>query len=690
MNIKYFVFIQIVLLLVLSNINKAQDENETCFECHSDKTLTGELDGKTFSVFVNPGVFKKSVHADLGCTSCHADVDPENLPHNEKLQKVDCSVCHDKEAEHYNRSLHGTAYKQGKHLAPTCSTCHGTHDILSPKNEKARTYVMNVPSLCGSCHKEGTAVSKLVNPAERKVLEDYKESIHGEGLLKRGLIVTAVCNSCHTSHDILPHENPLSTINRNNIAKTCMQCHRQIETVHKKVINGQLWEKEPHKIPACIDCHQPHQIRNVFYEDSFPDSKCMGCHSNPNLSKTVNGKKVSLYINPDDINHSVHKVNTCIKCHTNVSNTRNPVCLNSGPVDCSVCHSAEVDDYKQSQHGLLHAQGNEIAPYCTDCHGEHNIKAKSDLSSPTFSRNIPELCGKCHKDGQKAAVAYKGKEHQIIKNYSMSIHGKGLLGSGLVVTATCVDCHTSHKEQPASNPTSTVNRNNIAKTCAKCHLGVYEQFKKSVHSPEVTKTDKKLPVCNDCHFSHTINRVDLSDFRQSIINQCGKCHEDVAETYFDTFHGKVSKLGNAGAAKCFDCHGSHNILPTDNMNSTLSVVNIVNTCKKCHENSNRMFVGYLTHATHHNRDKYPYLFYTFWFMTILLVGTFTFFGLHTLLWLPRGLAERRNHKKNSNPHTTANTNRGTENSVKDKGNSGDDGNNSDENNISKDDNDTGK
>ncbi|MCK5339450.1 MAG: hypothetical protein KAJ60_00185, partial [Desulfobulbaceae bacterium] len=49
---------------------------------------------------------------------------------------------------------------------------------------------------------------------------------------------------------------------------------------------------------------------------------------------------------------------------------------------------------------------------------------------------------------------------------------------------------------------------------------------------------------------------------------------------------------------------------------------------------------YLTHATHHDRDKYPYLFYTFWAMTALLIGTFTFFGLHTLFWIPRSFRER--------------------------------------------------
>ena len=247
-------------------------------------------------------------------------------------------------------------------------------------------------------------------------------------------------------------------------------------------------------------------------------------------------------------------------------------------------------------------------------------------------------------EGMNIAKAIDEYNRGIVVSYKESIHGKGLLHSGLMVTATCVNCHSSHRELPANDPLSTVNDKNIATTCAQCHLGVYEQFKTSVHSPEVTKTDKKLPVCKDCHLSHEINRVDLKDFRQNIIHQCGQCHEDVAETYFETFHGKVSKLGSTGAARCYDCHGSHNILPTENPKSTLSRANIVQTCQKCHPNSNRKFVGYLTHATHHNKDKYPYLFYTFWAMVTLLVGTFTFFGIHTILWFPRAMKERKKIK----------------------------------------------
>lgn len=633
--------IGIIFLVFTINLFGQSQDDQLCLDCHSDKTLSTTRSGRSVSLFVNGKSFAGSVHKDISCTGCHSDVDVNDLPHAEKLAKVDCAICHDTPVEHFNRSLHGQALRQGKFLAPNCASCHSKHEILSSKNPKSQTYVMNIPSLCGQCHKEGTPVSKLSGIHERAALNDYSESIHGEGLFKRGLIVTAVCTSCHTSHDILPHENPLSSINKRNISTTCTQCHRQIEEVHLKVISGRLWESEPHKIPACIDCHQPHKIRRVFYEDSFPDEKCMTCHRDQNLHKMVDGKRVSLFVDYDRFKKSVHAVNSCIKCHTNISNAKNPVCLNSGKVDCSICHAAPVEDYKASIHGTQHYGGNKNAPYCTTCHETHNMQSKKEVTSPTFSRNVPELCAKCHREGQTIAMAIDESKKGIVTTYKESIHGKGLLQSGLLVTATCVDCHSSHRELPFKDPSSTVNPDNIATTCAKCHLGVYEQFQKSVHSKFVTKTDKKLPTCNDCHLSHEISRVDMKNYRQSILFQCGKCHDEVTSTYFDTFHGKVSKLGAAGAAKCFDCHGSHNILPTSNPASTLSRNNIIDTCKKCHPNSNKKFVGYLTHATHHDRAKYPVLYFTFMFMVVLLIGTFTFFGIHTILWFPRSLKEKR-------------------------------------------------
>ena len=614
-----------------------------CASCHKSET-------KAFSKSIHFSEIK-SDGSKINCIDCHGE-SAHTISSGDFSKKElhdSCSKCHEETVSNFEKSLHGLAYLKNKFLAPSCITCHGVHKIQTNTNPDSKTFKMNIPQLCGDCHKDGTKVSELKYVDKKNVLENYSQSIHGDGLFKRGLIVTAVCTDCHASHNILPHQDPKSSINRNNIAGTCANCHAQIEAVHVKIIEGELWEKEPHKIPACVDCHQPHEVRRVFYEDKYTDEYCMKCHADENLKMAKDGKEISLFVDYDKHKNSAHKDNSCIKCHTNISVSNKPVCIDSGPVDCSSCHAEEVADYQKSFHGKLYAEKNEVAPYCTDCHSKHETKLKSDPTSRTFRQNIPELCADCHREGQKAAERYTGDQHKIIHSYKMSIHGKGLIESGLTVTAICNDCHTSHLELPTADTLSSINPKNIAETCSKCHYGIFEQFQKSVHSPTNTKTEKKLPTCYDCHKSHSIERVERSDFRQGIIDQCGVCHEEVTETYFETLHGKVSRLGDVKAAKCYDCHGSHNILEADDPNSTLSRQNVVETCKKCHESSNKKFVGYLSHATHHDSEKYPYLYYTFWAMTFLLIGTFTFFGLHTLLWFPRALIEKRKHnnKKDS-------------------------------------------
>jgi len=193
----------------------------------------------------------------------------------------------------------------------------------------------------------------------------------------------------------------------------------------------------------------------------------------------------------------------------------------------------------------------------------------------------------------------------------------------------------NNRELPPDDPASSVNSANVADTCGKCHHGIEETFRTSIHWPGNVETDRELPTCESCHTSHTISRTDKVDFRFLMMEQCGRCHEKEAETFFDTFHGKVSRLGSADAAECYDCHGTHDILPPSESASTLSRDNVVKTCGQCHEASHRRFAGYLTHATHHDADKYPWLFWSFWFMTALLIGTLTFALLHTLAWLVR-------------------------------------------------------
>ena len=332
-------------------------EDEECMMCHDDRSEYKIVDGQRVSMWVDYSRYAQSVHAEEGCISCHADVDVDDLPHEEDLEPVECDMCHDDPVTEFNDGLHGEALADGKFLAPTCASCHGKHDILEATDPNSPTFVMNIPDLCGDCHKEGTEVSELANVSQHEVLENYSQSIHGDGLFRRGLAVTAVCTSCHGTHKILPHEDPESMIHSNNVAATCMQCHAQIESVHIKVVDGELWEQQPHDLPICVDCHQPHEVRRVLYEDSFPDQMCMDCHSNPELTRTVNGQEESLFVDRDDLLHSDHSTIQCIKCHVNARTSRSPVCLDSGPVDCAMCHAESVDQYSLGSHGIANAPG---------------------------------------------------------------------------------------------------------------------------------------------------------------------------------------------------------------------------------------------------------------------------------------------------------------------------------------------
>jgi nitrate/TMAO reductase-like tetraheme cytochrome c subunit len=183
--------------------------------------------------------------------------------------------------------------------------------------------------------------------------------------------------------------------------------------------------------------------------------------------------------------------------------------------------------------------------------------------SATYVSNIANLCAECHGEGGRADVRYDGRDKGMVENYAESVHGRAVQKAGLVVAATCSDCHTSHHMLPASDVRSTIHRANIAGTCASCHEGILETFRGSIHFTGEAPEGERLPMCNDCHSSHEITEADAEGFIREIVSTCGHCHEDVTESYFETFHGKVVKLGYTDTAKCQDCHGAHDMCCAD-------------------------------------------------------------------------------------------------------------------------------
>ena len=643
LSLLFFVF-----LTMSGNKQLCAQSNEDCAMCHDDPELITIRNNREVSRYIPANILENSVHSYLECISCHTDADVEDFPHAETLQPVNCGECHDVAMEKFMEGVHGSAFAAGDKNAPNCSECHGTRNIISTKDPKSRTYKMNIPVLCGKCHREGAPVSRSYNITEHNIIENYSQGIHGRGLFNAGLTVTATCNDCHGNHLVLPHTNLNSTISQKNIASTCMKCHARIEDVHVKVINKELWEKSPGAIPACTDCHPPHKVELQNILDNISDKTCLKCHESPTIHKMVDNKQVSLTVNVDEFINSSHNNITCVKCHSDVTANIARPCETADKVDCSSCHAEESDVYFSSGHGKAYFAKHENAPYCTDCHGSHTVIPSENENSPTFRSAVPKLCGECHKEDGKALAGTDLKERDAYFDYSTSVHGKSLEEKGLLSAAICTDCHTTHFMLKESDVRSSVHPSNLAGTCGKCHKGIYDEYMESEHGHKDNTNELKFPTCETCHSAHNISEVHEDKFMSEITGQCGQCHTELAETYLETYHGKAHLLGYLEAARCSDCHGAHNIYRMDNPKSTISPRNIVGTCQKCHTDANMKFTGYLTHATHYDKSNFPWLYYTFWGMTGLLLSVFAFFGLHTLLWIPRSLGamiKKREHKK---------------------------------------------
>ncbi|HHY85791.1 MAG TPA: hypothetical protein GYA07_09735 [Verrucomicrobia bacterium] len=86
--------------------------------------------------------------------------------------------------------------------------------------------------------------------------------------------------------------------------------------------------------------------------------------------------------------------------------------------------------------------------------------------------------------------------------------------------------------------------------------------------------------CVDCHegITELVHENDLPPAN------CSSCHEDEAKQYAASIHGVSHTLGASGAAACWDCHGTHDILPSSDARSPTFKLNLPQTCARCHSN----------------------------------------------------------------------------------------------------------
>ena len=371
---------------------------------------------------------------------------------------------------------------------------------------------------------------------------------------------------------------------------------------------------------------------------AVPNSDCLDCHEAKFKPRKKDGPKQWVGVKSAVFAKSVHGALNCVDCHVTITETPHDAKL--PPPQCASCHQQQSAQYASSIHGVSNKMGESEAAACTSCHGAHEIVPVKHADSPVFKLNLPQTCAKCH-DNKKLTDEYRIGNQHAAGSYLDSIHGRALQKMGLIVAPSCNDCHGVHDIKRTIDRSSRSNHANIAAGCGKCHVGIEEIYNRSVHGQLLLKGDKKGPVCTDCHTAHDIEKPATAHFKAQSDQRCGKCHESRLEHYNDTYHGKAMALGRpniaSDVAACYDCHGHHDVLPVSNPQSRLSKERILGTCQQCHPGAGPKFTQYQPHADPLDRVNYPVLNKVFFFMTALLIGTFSFFGLHTAFWLFRSI-----------------------------------------------------
>ena len=352
---------------------------------------------------------------------------------------------------------------------------------------------------------------------------------------------------------------------------------------------------------------------------SLDNASCLTCHDGKKGKLEVpgsDGKARALRsVAGDKFAQSVHANMQCVACHTDITDN--------------------------ADKANAHAKNPAQALKKVDCAGCHT-----------------ELWEQTEKFGKGAERPRLGVVAKNIEAYKKSFHARPNSDDKTKPNAGCDNCHDTHSFNvpPKGSPQRTQWRLQIPAVCgASCHTEQLEAYLGSVHGQE---NSKKLlaqaAVCSDCHTAHGITNTSGDAFKLTVSANCGNCHVDKLDSYKDTFHGQISTLGYAYTAKCYNCHGSHQILKVNDPKSMVHPNNRMKTCQTCHNVKKGLpdvpaaFASYQPHGNAHDFNKYPQIWVAWQIMVQLLVGTFGFFWLHTALWFYREYQERK--ERAGKPH----------------------------------------
>lgn len=251
---------------------------------------------------------------------------------------------------------------------------------------------------------------------------------------------------------------------------------------------------------------------------------CLTCHSDESLTYTRNGREVSLFVNSERFLSSTHGDFDCNFCHENFDAEDIPHREGEDiyKVNCGECHD---EIYSAVQNDIHHRLDERVSnpPTCITCHDYHYVKPPDEVPD-----KVREYCSDCHE-----SVVLMRPFHKIDQSTGDE----------------CSDCHDT------------------------------QDFK-----PQLTESVHKDLICNDCHsvIANNLEEHPVNTGKMEIAN-CFVCHSDIAEEHKESIHGISLEQGIDEAATCWDCHGSHDIQPTDKPESMVSPNRLGETCGTCHD-----------------------------------------------------------------------------------------------------------
>jgi formate dehydrogenase gamma subunit len=136
---------------------------KTCSKCHSgeEAQFVKSIHGKSLAA--------GNMHAPV-CTDCHgvhaikATKDKLSSVSGKNQGDIACAQCHNNvkmtqefgipggRTDSYSASYHGMANAVGSNNTASCSSCHGTHNILPSSDPASTINSANLVKTCGQCH----------------------------------------------------------------------------------------------------------------------------------------------------------------------------------------------------------------------------------------------------------------------------------------------------------------------------------------------------------------------------------------------------------------------------------------------------------------------------------------------------------------------------------------------------------